>query len=288
MSTTAKQSVYKSPEGQQQIQNLVHAGYEAIEFDFTKRTVVSDCFGKTFVCECGNPQGEKLVLLHGTSSNSLSWMQYIQNLKDDYHIFAIDLPGQPGLSSGQKMSFAELLEWFSETIEKLELTGFHVIGMSLGASLAVTYAAAKAGRIRSLSLIGCGAVAQPKIGGLLRIIFHMLRGEKGKRKIEQLLSAGRHIDSGELLQKYSSLVHDHFIPFTDPVPLLSEQDLAALVMPVLYIAGEKDILLNTQKTAARLGKMVKGVKINVLKNYGHIIADQGAQVQFFLSQLQKN
>lgn len=288
MSTTAKQRVYKSPEGQQQIQNLVHAGYEGIEFDFTKRTVDSDCFGTTFICECGNPEGQKLVLLHGTSSNSLGWMEYIQKLKDDYHIFAIDLPGQPGLSSGQKMSFTGLLEWLVETIGKIELKAFHLIGMSLGGSLAITYAAGNADRVSSLTLITCGAVAQPKISGLFRIIFNMFRGEKGIRRIEQLLSAGRHIESNELLQKYTALVNKHFVPFTDPVPLLTDHELAALTMPIFYLAGEKDILLNTKKTAARLAEKVKGVNINVLKGYGHIIADQGARIHSILSQLQTN
>lgn len=288
MNTTAKQRVYKSPEGQQMIQNLVRMGYESMTIDLKKRIVDSDCFGSTFICECGKPDGETVVLLHGTSSNSLSWMDYILKLKDDYHIVAIDLPGQPGLSSEQKMTFFELKDWFFETVSKIGLNSFHLVGMSLGGSLAISFATEHGNLLKSLSLIACGAVASPKIGGLIRIIFHMMRGEAGAKKIEKLLNPNTDVQKAQssghqLLADYQRAVNQEFIPFTDPIPLLSNDELGLLNIPVLYLAGAKDLLLNTAKTAARLHAFVDAVKIHVLEEYGHVIADQGSLLHLFIS-----
>ena len=53
-------------------------------------------------------------------------------------------------------------------------------------------------------------------------------------------------------------------------------------MPVLFLAGEKDVLLNTQKTAGRLQKLVPDLTTNIIKEDGHAAINMAPRVVSYL------
>jgi hypothetical protein len=55
-------------------------------------------------------------------------------------------------------------------------------------------------------------------------------------------------------------------------------------MPVLFLAGEKDALLNTQKTAERLQKLVPDLTTHIVKEDGHAAINMAPQVVSYLSE----
>ena len=74
----------------------------------------------------------------------------------------------------------------------------------------------------------------------------------------------------------------HFRPLLGLLPLSSNDDLRRLHMPVLYLAGAHDALVQTQKSAARLAKLVPHAEIHVLEDRGHVVIDMQDVVLDFL------
>ena len=54
-------------------------------------------------------------------------------------------------------------------------------------------------------------------------------------------------------------------------------------MPVLYLAGEKDVLLDTQKSAERLQRTAPDVTVNLYEEDGHAAINKAGPVVAFLN-----
>jgi pyruvate dehydrogenase E2 component (dihydrolipoamide acetyltransferase) len=97
---------------------------------------------------------ETAVLLHGFGGDLLAWLFVAEPLARDRAVYALDLPGHGGSSKdvgdGTVDAFAATLDGF---LDALGIGGAHLVGLSLGGAVAVTYASAHPERVRSLVLI---------------------------------------------------------------------------------------------------------------------------------------
>ena len=97
---------------------------------------------------------ETAVLLHGFGGDLLTWLFVAQPLARDRVVYALDLPGHGGSSKdvgeGTVDAFAATLGDF---LDALGIGEAHLVGLSLGGAVAVTYASAHPERVRSLVLV---------------------------------------------------------------------------------------------------------------------------------------
>lgn len=109
-------------------------------------------------------EGDTIVLLHGELSSVHTWERWIEILRQEFRVIAIDLPGAgitgaPKCVSNPKKQCPENLsqDYITHTItyliEDLELRNFHLVGASYGGYLASRYAISNPDRIKSLTLI---------------------------------------------------------------------------------------------------------------------------------------
>lgn len=108
--------------------------------------------GKVFWRETG--QGEAIVFLHGTWQDSSQWSEVLDYLGDNYHCFAPDLLGC-GESERPKIgySIAVQVEYLREYLARLNLHQVYVVGHSLGAWVAVSYALQHPEQVKGLVLL---------------------------------------------------------------------------------------------------------------------------------------
>jgi pimeloyl-ACP methyl ester carboxylesterase len=83
--------------------------------------------------------------------------------------------------------------------------------------------------------------------------------------------------------QFFTLVAKHFRYRTGAPPLFSDEELTTLTMPVLYLAGEKDVLLDTQKSAERLQEAAPHVTVVLFQEDGHAAINKAGQVVAWLS-----
>lgn len=106
------------------------------------------------VGRAGEGDAAPIVLLHGYSGDMNNWLFNIEALAAVAPVIAIDLPGHGGSSKDVgDGSLAVLAAAVADSLKALNVNKVHVIGHSLGASVAARFAADNPAQIASLTLI---------------------------------------------------------------------------------------------------------------------------------------
>ena len=275
------QTVFKTKEGQKEIQKECRKLYKKWPVNNQGR-IIQTPYGDTYIIESGNPEKESLLLLHGSSSNSASWMEEAKLLSQKYHVVAVDLPGEPGLSSANRLPLEgmEISQWIESLIDILHIKQIHLIGMSLGGYYALRFASARPERVRSVFLIASSGLAKPKMTFLLKSLPFLFFGKWGIRRIYRILYGGG--NAPEEVIDFGRIVMKHFNPITETVPVLSSRELKKLHMPVEYIGGLHDVMISTTESATRLKNLIPNATYYIFPDKGHVITGQADRILSFL------
>lgn len=274
--------VYKSREGRALLEGryrdiLASAGPPP----FTELFVDSSA-GKTHILRFGDPARPPLVMLHGTMSNSAAWLGTAGGFLDTYSVFCLDLPGEPGLSEPVRLKLAsESPEtWLASALDALGIGTCALLGMSLGGFYGLRYAVRYPERVSALSLITAGGLAPQRASFLFKALLCLMLGRPGRKLLKALIY--RKAPVPREAAAYQELVGAHFNPVTEPVPVFSDEELRGLLMPIQYFGGDKDALLDSEKSGRRLELLCPRAEVHVLPDTGHVILDKFAEVKAFM------
>ena len=284
-------SAFKNEQGMRVIHKAVRSLYSQNPAKMESRYLDTGEFGETHVLSAGPDDAPPLVLLHGTSSNSLTWLGYVPLWSKKFRVHAPDIPGQPGLSSRLRPNLADgsYNRWLEKTLGALKCGSVNLAGRSMGGLIALDFAATRPEMVRSLILFSPGGLAPPRFSFFFRILPLVFFGKAGAGRINRIVSGGAKINPQ--YEAFSLLVSRHFIPVTERIPVFSEERIHGLRIPVFYLAGEKDAMLRTRESAERLKALVPEAEIHVLKNVGHVVTGHEETVMDFLirnSKVQKD
>lgn len=104
---------------------------------------------------------------------------------------------------------------------------------------------------------------------VLRLILFYLRGGNGADKIMGMAYGNDEIPPA--VKEYIAVISKNYRPYTGALPLFTDAEPAQMTMPVLYIAGEDDLLTDVPGSARRLQKLLPRAEVRVLKNKGHVV-----------------
>lgn len=110
-------------------------------------------------------QGPPLLLLHGEGSSLHTWDLWVEQLKDQYQVIRLDLPGfgltgpdeNPLSQVGQSDYMIDMIHDFSET---LGLQRFFIVGSSLGGYFAWNFAAKYPSKLYKMVLMSATGYPQ--------------------------------------------------------------------------------------------------------------------------------
>lgn len=95
-----------------------------------------------------------LVFLHGLMMNKEVWSFQTHYFADKYRIIAIDLAGFGGSSrAALRKSYAEHANDIHDLLQNLRINRVHLIGWSMGASIAISFAELFLSELNSLTLV---------------------------------------------------------------------------------------------------------------------------------------
>ncbi len=259
-------SVYHSEESKA----LFRARYNEIlnAMPFTRRTVETPQ-GETFVLEAGGADKPAVILLHGSCSNSAFWFRDILALMGRFHVFAADIPGEAGNSAEYRLSLnnGDYAEWLAAVLDALGLSTVSIAGNSLGGWMALKFATAYPARVESLMLIASGGLAPINPRFLEKAA---AAEEAGEDLTFDADATGGSAIPQEILD-FLNLILASYNPISVPLPVFPGAALARLTMPVLYVAGDSDELLDTPAGEAALRGSVPQAQIQILPGAGHMI-----------------
>ncbi|MBN1891923.1 MAG: alpha/beta hydrolase [Clostridiales bacterium] len=265
-----QESIFKSEFGRSRILEHYNRLLAEVDFHYSERYVETS-FGQTYIIESGAEADPPLVLLHGSTSNGAAWFADIPELASDHRVIVVDLIGDAGHSAETRPDVRSdgYARWLAEVFERLGIEKASIMGNSLGAWIALKFASIFPGKVEKLVLLAASGIASMRLRWVLRLILFSLQGEKGADKITQMVFGSDPIP--QEVKDYLSLISENYSPYTGAIPVLSDDEMQRLTMPILYIAGEDDQLTNAPKCEIRLRKLLPQAEIVILKNRGHVV-----------------
>jgi len=272
-------SIYKTEEGKKIIDKQYDTLLSKWKIPF-KSHMVSTRFGQTHIMEMGDGD-EIVVLLHGSTSNNSMWINEVESLKS-YKVLAIDLPGEPNKSTETRLPLDDnsFADWLHDCMAHYNQPKFHLIGNSLGGWVALKYGTVYNNHLSSLSLIAPSGIAPARISFMFKAVFYLALGKNGIKKLAKT-AIGRD-DVDEEVIDVMVMMMKHFNPRMGSLPVFDDLSLKNLKMPILYLGGNKDQLLNTKKSARRLELIGLSADVRTI-NSGHAIYNIGNDLCEFIT-----
>lgn len=274
-------TAFKSQEGKE----AVVKAYESILESWpapSEKLYVNTRYGKTFMIASGDKEAPPLILLHGSAMNSIMWLGDAYQYSLKYRVYAVDLPGEPGKSDENQLPFEgdNFSEWLDDVYRALGLQIASLVGISLGAWLAVKYAVRYPKKVKKLVLLCPAGIGPQKKSFLLKAIVHMIQGEKGMDKLYKKVNGNQPVP--EAMLNYQKLIGKNFNFRREIIPLFKDSELKRLTMQVILFVGEKDIMFHSDMTAKRLKDLVPQSNINIIPGASHALINLTDEICEFL------
>jgi pimeloyl-ACP methyl ester carboxylesterase len=239
-------------------------------------------YGNTFIIESGQESAKPLILLHGSCSNALSWMADIPGFCRHFHVYAVDILGEPGKSYSVKPDARGIAfgEWMGDVLNSLKIGSTMIAGMSYGGWTALKFATYQPERVEKLALITPGGIISIKKYFALRDRLYIKMGKWGARKINRILFGDLPVPADMI--NYMDLVMSNIKTRNAGMPVLSDKELKRLTMPVLLLGGLKDPIQNAAKVVARMDKLLPQLTIKTYTEGGHILPHSAKEIISFL------
>jgi len=243
--------------------------------------LVPTSYGRTFARVSGPAGGSPLVLLPGGGSSLLMWAPNVAALSERYRVYAIDRLGDIGRSTYLRPlgTSAEVVENLDELLSALQLgTDIRLMGLSYGGWEAAEYALVHPERLARVVLIAPAATLfnlPPDFAwrGLLLLLPH--RGFMESMMRWSLPHLGKATDPAGK-ERFDSLVEEAYLGMRSfdlrqaAIPrVLSDEQLASIRLPTLFIVGEDETLYPASDAVARLARVAPQVHTELILGAGH-------------------
>ena len=253
-----------------------------------ERRTVDTRHGETFVLSCGDTNAPPVIVLHGALTNTASWMFDAAIWSRDFRVHVVDVIGEPGLSapSHPALDSDEWSLWLDDVIEGLEVRAAAFVGMSFGGWIAMDYACRRPTRVSRLALL-CPSGIGPQKAFLWKALPLLLLGPWGATKVREMVMgpspkqpapmAGRLLD---FMQRVRTSVR----PRPMRLPVMSDDALSTLAMPLLAIVGGRDMMLDSRVTQERVTALVPRGRVHFVEDGRHYLPGQAETIHAFLEE----
>ncbi len=242
--------------------------------------------GDTFVVASRPEDAPPLLLLHGSASNSFMWMGDAALWSRHFRVYAVDIIGEPGLSSPSRPTLASGAYplWLDDVLAGLKIEVASLVGISLGGWLTLDYASRRPARVRAVVALCPGGVGKHK-NVLLWAAPLLLLGPWGRRKASTIIAGPKAPGAPEMpkpVADFLALIFKHFRVRTERLPVLTDDALKRLTMPVLAILGGRDVMVDSPGIRRRLEAHAPRAQIRWLAEDGHFLRGQSLPINDFL------
>ena len=219
---------------------------------------------------------ETILFIHGAGGGQYTWSYQKGFFEKEFNPVIIELPGH-GKSGGEgEEEIGKYAEHVYAFLKALGLQKVFLVGHSMGGAIAQTLALTREELIKGIVLVGTGA--------RLKVFPMILDGIKNNfeetvRKINQF-AFSRKVQTdlieksvSSMLQCRPEVLYGDFLA-CDRFDLMKEVE--KIVLPTLILCGDDD-QLTPVKYSQFLNSRIKGSKLEVLSDAGHMVMMEAAQ-----------
>lgn len=213
--------------------------------------------------------GEALILLHGNGENYEYFTNQIEYFSEKYRVIALDTRGHGKSERGSApFTIRQFAEDLFDFINQREIEKAHILGFSDGGNIALCFALKHPEKVNRLILNGAN-----------------LNGYGVKARFQLPIVAGYKFLKLFRSKNPEALKKSELLGLMVNDPDISPSELQSLAMPVLVIAGNKD-MIRTGHTRL-IAKSIKNSRLVLMKG-DHFIASKqpekfNSHIEDFLS-----
>tara|TARA_R110002072_G_scaffold86781_4_gene195988 strand:+ start:38 stop:979 length:942 start_codon:yes stop_codon:yes gene_type:complete len=243
-----------------------------------------------------------IVMVHGFSYSLESWDGWAEDLRTDYRVIRMDLPGHglTGPDPQQRYSVPQTVDFLGALLDELGLDHVTLAGNSLGGLVSWRLAAERPDLVDHLVLVAPGAysingVTDQPVAVPMGISFYFTSAPEA---MVAAASAGLFGDASRMDPALPGRVHammqtpgvgralvERLEVFTLPDPVA---DLARVQAPALVLWGGRDVIIPVAQ-AQRMAGDLQQAELIIYDDLGHILHEEDpartiADVRAFLAQ----
>jgi pimeloyl-ACP methyl ester carboxylesterase len=220
---------------------------------------------------------QTVLFVPGTNFCAAAHLPLLTVLASRHRVVVADLPGQPGLSSGEHLPAGDRLAWYgswlSAIIDGQAAGPMVVMGHSLGGAIAI---AADSPNIAGLVLVAPGGLTNLKLQPSLlaaALGWKLLPRPATSARLLRAMHAPKHLPRKALIE-WMTLIARH--ASSTGAPGLAK--LPARSIRRLVVTGDHDVFL-PPKHLERPVKDILGVELGVLPDAGHLVVDEDKHIE---------
>jgi pimeloyl-ACP methyl ester carboxylesterase len=242
-------------------------------------------FGVTFARVSGPPDAPALVLLPGGRAPSLCWIPLVAALARHHHVVAIDAIYDVGRSVDARplLKPVDVADWLDGVLDALALeSGVNLMGLSMGAWAVAEYSLANPHRVaKTVWLSPAGVVAPISAGFIAHGVLSAVTGTWGLRTFLEWIMPDAARADGAPGAFYDQMLEDFLAssasfaprPFPGGPRAFTDEELARLEVPVLYIVGDRErVCPDRARAVSRANALVPHIETEVMAGGGHDVS----------------
>ena len=226
-------------------------------------------------------KGDTILMLHGFGGNKDHWTKFAKSLTTNFHVIAIDLPGFGESSKIETESYNidSQVKRLRRIVDVLGLNKFHLVGNSMGGTIAGRYTAVVPDKVLSLALFDTGGIPSAEKSEYIKLLY------KGENPL--LIESSQDFDKMmELAFEVSPPIPKRIKAYLTKQAILNrefnekvfkeivtemyslESDLSKIRVNTLILWGDKDRILHVSSTNV-LEKGLPDSTTVIIKGCGH-------------------
>lgn len=248
--------------------------------------------------DVGPRDAPAIVLVHGFSASLHTWEDWATNLKQDYRVISLDLPGH-GLTrcpDVSEMGIAHFVSVVDQALSTLNADTFTLVGNSMGGATAWNYTLAHPEKVDALVLVDASGWPEAAEDSESEPFVFKLLANPIARSVMKDLDLSSLIRSGledsftdqslvtdEMVKRYASLGRApchrqailNLMSGENPRPIASKETLATVTAPTLILHGADDNLVPVGD-ATRFSEAIPNAQKIIYENVGHLPQEEVA------------
>lgn len=284
------------------IGNIVYQSMTSIETKIygLEETTVDIGEMKMHLLQNHNKTRPTILMLHGFSADKINWIRFAKHLDNDFNLVIPDMAGhgETGFNNNWDYNTPAQAARLVKLLNKLEIDKAHVIGNSMGGSIAAQFAKNHPNRILTLAMIDPAGVIAPELGDMDKQLIQgrnpfLINSQQDFEIFYKMTMSEPPWIPGFVLQaiadkyiKRRTELNQMWLEFHGKD--LLDNELDQIKTRTLLIWGEEDRLLDV--SSVKIWRRIADIEVEIYPKIGHLamleIPKQSAER--YLSFLEKN
>jgi len=213
--------------------------------------------------------GPPVIMLHGaTSAAAEDWAAQRPLFRKAFRIYLVDARGHGGTKWDARQGFTRdmMVEDLLAFADALNLETFHLVGFSMGAMTALTFATRYPQRLRTAIICGIDIVREPRTSVARRLMDpERIEREEPAWAAQLEKRHGPVQGEGAWKRLLPAIVND-----VAGTPLLTFEELRRIRLPVLLVYGDRDVFVPVDH-AVTIYRQLPDARLMIAPNSPHTV-----------------